>query len=472
MSIEFTKIEYDPDITIYKKDVCEYLKDISSLQQHKFNLKNKRDGDKNATNLYRNIRRNVWKFEGGELSIPEYLQQKFFNSNLVKITGLITSKDKYNRLYVSPEEIEKKKINGDVKLDNFSLTSSLPEQIKIKDYIKEFKKKQKNVDPLVVNMINDNLKMEGSCMITAFLMDWYDINFISYLLEFFEYGVSYGYFIILISKKKNIDKDFVMKDNVNIHNIDNMLSSNIDFNIININILQAILANNINDILKYSKMLYVNLMGSIPDKEDDLFLYKLAKRTTIDNNKISSAINAKEGNYIYELIKKKKFMKCLEVGMAQGVSSMFITLSLKKTHDNKNVPLLISIDPFQSTQWNNYGVRLMKNVETEHLHKLIEKKSYIALPELLMDKYVFDFVFIDGWHTFDYTLVDFFYADKLLKIGGYITIDDALHKGVNKAIKYIESNYRSYIRKKSPITVATFKKIKEDDREWFYHKNF
>ena len=43
----------------------------------------------------------------------------------------------------------------------------------------------------------------------------------------------------------------------------------------------------------------------------------------------------------------------------------------------------------------------------------------------------FDFIFIDGWHTFDYTLVDMFYADRLLRIGGYLLIDDALHSGRN-----------------------------------------
>ena len=50
--------------------------------------------------------------------------------------------------------------------------------------------------------------------------------------------------------------------------------------------------------------------------------------------------------------------------------------------------------------------------------------SYIALPKLL-EKYkynYFDFIFIDGFHTFDYTLVDFFFSNLLLKINGIIVI--------------------------------------------------
>ena len=56
-----------------------------------------------------------------------------------------------------------------------------------------------------------------------------------------------------------------------------------------------------------------------------------------------------------------------------------------------------------------------------------------SIPKFLTKK-PFDFIFIDGWHTFDYTLVDMFYADRLLRIGGYLLIDDALHQGPSKGL--------------------------------------
>jgi predicted O-methyltransferase YrrM len=104
----------------------------------------------------------------------------------------------------------------------------------------------------------------------------------------------------------------------------------------------------------------------------------------------------------------------------------------------------------------------------------MEMKSYIALPKLLeKNQNKFDFIFIDGFHTFDYTLLDFFYSNLLLKINGYILIDDALHHGVNKCIEYIKNNYLdSYKKIDSPVTFALFKKINEDKREWNFHKNF
>ena len=57
---------------------------------------------------------------------------------------------------------------------------------------------------------------------------------------------------------------------------------------------------------------------------------------------------------------------------------------------------------------------LLKSSKLHKRHMLIEKKSYEAMPELLKKgEENYDFIFIDGWHTFDYTLVDFFYSDKL-----------------------------------------------------------
>ena len=75
-------------------------------------------------------------------------------------------------------------------------------------------------------------------------------------------------------------------------------------------------------------------------------------------------------------------------------------------------------------------------------------------------------------HTFDYTLIDFFYADKLLCKDGVILIDDALHEGVKKFVKYIETNYKNYTRIPTNNTQAAFMKNDEDSREWFLHSGF
>jgi predicted O-methyltransferase YrrM len=208
-------------------------------------------------------------------------------------------------------------------------------------------------------------------------------------------------------------------------------------------------------------------------KETVISFYKIILtkfKKVILNNKLmstNSSIKDVEGTFLSNVIKKNNFIKCLEVGMAFGVSSLYILSS----QDNVE---LISIDPYQKSQWQYYGIKLLKNFNLDKRHKLMLEKDYVGLPKLL-DKYgpnYFDLIFIDGFHTFDYTLLDFFYADLLLKINGIIIVDDALHKGVSKCIKYIDENYKQYKKIESPITVAAYLKNHEDKREWNFHRDF
>ena len=52
---------------------------------------------------------------------------------------------------------------------------------------------------------------------------------------------------------------------------------------------------------------------------------------------------------------------------------------------------------------------------------------------------IFDFAFIDGWHTFDHTLVDFFFINKMLKPGGVVAFDDAQRHAVGRVIDHVLS---------------------------------
>lgn len=213
----------------------------------------------------------------------------------------------------------------------------------------------------------------------------------------------------------------------------------------------------------------------VEDENLNWFIRTLnSKIINIENKKIKlhSSINFEEGTFIKDLILKNKCLNVLEVGMAYGISSIFIITSIYNLYKkSKKKGFLLSIDPNQSTQWKNIGLYHIKKLKLQNFHKFIEKKSYEALP-LLIDKYTFDLIFIDGFHTFDYTLIDIFYSIKLLKNNGLLLIDDALHYGVSKAIRYIETNYNFLKRLESPKTFALFKLISEDNRDWNFHKNF
>ncbi len=153
-------------------------------------------------------------------------------------------------------------------------------------------------------------------------------------------------------------------------------------------------------------------------------------------------------------------------------------------------------------------------------HELIEVPSEIALPKLLSENKTYDFAFIDGWHTFDHTLIDFFYLNRMLKIGGIIVIDDVSYPSVSKLMRYL-MRYPGYkmvgniqietstkkklfelvIRKPFSLfsklfpkriqqelfsgkviasdstlglnaSMIAFKKIKEDERPWYWFEDF
>ena len=140
--------------------------------------------------------------------------------------------------------------------------------------------------------------------------------------------------------------------------------------------------------------------------------------------------------------------KTLEIGCAYGISSLFICLSAEGRCNFSHT----IIDPFQFSQWKGIGVNNLKLAGVQN-YKLVEKKSEFALPELLeKGEGKFDFIFIDGWHTFDHTLVDCFYSTRLLRVGGILVIDDVAYPSVARVVNYLKK-YPCY---KEIASIATF----------------
>ena len=202
-------------------------------------------------------------------------------------------------------------------------------------------------------------------------------------------------------------------------------------------------------------------------------IYKDQAVYTEDNEKIkyTSGVNPAEGYFLYKLTKDNNLENVLEVGMANGTSALYICQAMK---ENKS-GTLISVDPFQSTQWRSIGMLNIKRAKLQDHHELMETTSDLALPELLKEQREFDMIFVDGMHLFDYTLLDIYYAAKLLKKGGILVVDDIKHRGVKKAIDYISRNYTFLKRVASTMASATmgmFIKEKEDTRLWNFHEDF
>ena len=356
--------------------------------------------------------------------------------------------------------------------------------IKIKDF--DLCKREElifNNKLMIISYLFDFLERDGDFFLATMGFCNDQVIEIFYILSYmFDYCIIYNSTYILcksfnpVLKKSAFEKiiktNFSFEPKFELNKLVNYLENNLKYQINKFNVLldkneNLFLDYVLNDLVSsfkyYNKNILDQFLIDFNKSIIDAFKRVYIKNKTI---KFSSAINGKEGKFITDLIDKHELSNCLEIGMAYGISSFYI-LSVKNTK-------LISIDPYQKEQWSNNGMNLIKEFNFQKRHKLMEMKSYIALPKLLeKNQNKFDFIFIDGFHTFDYTLLDFFYSNLLLKINGYILIDDALHHGVNKCIEYIKNNYLdSYKKIDSPVTFALFKKINEDKREWNFHKNF
>ncbi|HEU5123465.1 MAG TPA: class I SAM-dependent methyltransferase [Verrucomicrobiae bacterium] len=167
-------------------------------------------------------------------------------------------------------------------------------------------------------------------------------------------------------------------------------------------------------------------------------------RTVIGRNgkihQLDSNISVEEGQLLSSLIRDNpNVTKTLEIGCAYGLSSLHICQALsERTGAHHTI-----IDPFQNSMWDGAGTANLERSGFDFF-ELLEEKSEFALPNLCKQgEDRFDLVFIDGFHTFDHTLIDSFFATRLLRVGGFLVIDDTSWRSVNRCVRYLE-NYPCY----------------------------
>jgi predicted O-methyltransferase YrrM len=153
-------------------------------------------------------------------------------------------------------------------------------------------------------------------------------------------------------------------------------------------------------------------------------------------------ISREESDFIVNILRAHPdIVRTLEVGCAYGISA----LSICGAVEGRPGAMHTIIDPFQDIDFESAGIA---NLQREGLNcfELIPEGSEFVLPRLAQQQTgSFDFVFIDGFHTFDHTMIDCFYATRLLKVGGLLVIDDASFLSVAKAIRELET-YPCYVR--------------------------
>ena len=129
--------------------------------------------------------------------------------------------------------------------------------------------------------------------------------------------------------------------------------------------------------------------------------------------------------------------------MAFGISTLCLCDALCR-----NTPLqagkrphLVVVDPFQhGSIWQGVGLEHVRSADFGDIVEFKERASYAVLPELVAKGYRIQFAFIDGSHMFDHVLIDFFYVDQMLEIGGVIVFDDVGLQPVNAVLRFVLAN--------------------------------
>jgi predicted O-methyltransferase YrrM len=150
-------------------------------------------------------------------------------------------------------------------------------------------------------------------------------------------------------------------------------------------------------------------------------------------------ISLAHANALYRTVRGLDPTTVIEVGMAYGIATLAIASALEEAANGGE---LISIDPHQSRHWRNIGVLNLQRARLDGHHRLIERVDYLALPELVADRRTIEFAYIDGWHTFDYTLLDFFYIDRMLAPGGVVAFNDCALPSVRRVTRFITAHRR------------------------------
>jgi predicted O-methyltransferase YrrM len=143
---------------------------------------------------------------------------------------------------------------------------------------------------------------------------------------------------------------------------------------------------------------------------------------------------------LYRLVLRQRPQVVVEVGMAFGLSTLAILTALDEVGGPGR---LLSIDPGQSMNFHGVGVANVERSGLAARHELVEQPDFVALPALLSRGTSIDLAYVDGWHTFDHVLLDFFYLDKMLGPGGLIGFNDCNWPAVEKALGFV-TTHRKY----------------------------
>lgn len=159
---------------------------------------------------------------------------------------------------------------------------------------------------------------------------------------------------------------------------------------------------------------------------------------------INDMISRNEALALLTMIRQANATVTLEVGLAHGASALVFCQALTELNNPDHIHY--AVDPNQYTTYKRAACMAVEKAGYIDILNVLAGPSHLEIPKLIEKSVKLDCAFIDGWHTFDYTLIDFFLVDKLLKPGGYLAFHDTYGRAKQKVINFILTHRKYQIR--------------------------
>ena len=155
---------------------------------------------------------------------------------------------------------------------------------------------------------------------------------------------------------------------------------------------------------------------------------------------LHSNVSESEAIELYRVVRALEPQLSLEVGFAQGVS----TLAILQAIDDIGTGNHHVMDPYQD-QFEECGLAMVGKAGLGHrmtFHRKYAEEVIPGLPEI-------GFAFIDASHLFDLTLSEFVLTDKKLRLGGVVALHDMWMPSQQAVVRYLlaNRNYRPFAPK-------------------------
>jgi predicted O-methyltransferase YrrM len=147
---------------------------------------------------------------------------------------------------------------------------------------------------------------------------------------------------------------------------------------------------------------------------------------------LHSETPADQIEFLTVLLERIDAWRCLEIGLAYGISSLAICNFISSFPDR----VFYSVDPYQS-DWHDIGLRNLEAVGFSEFVRFFREPSSAVLPRLQSEGVVLDFVYIDSSKVFDVIQTDVFYCTRMLRKGGVLVLDDCGFPGLRKLARYL-----------------------------------